>query len=155
MGAANCCKKPDGVVIEEIKYTPEEKEDIDNDQINEIDKGGFPEDTEQVYRDNQNDEEPEDDVPKDGNESNHNLYNQEEGYLKVGGAYEVPINVRAQKNSEQEEVEGQGRDEGEAEGEEHAEDMGEEKQKNKLKTKLKNMLKMKEKNKLKMKEKNK
>ena len=126
MGAANCCKKPDGVVIEEIKYTPEEKEDIDNDQINEIDKGGFPEDTEQVYRDNQNDEEPEDDVPKDGNESNHNLYNQEEGYLKVGGAYEVPINVRAQKNSEQEEVEGQGRDEGEAEGEEHAEDMGEE-----------------------------
>ena len=127
MGATNCCKKPDAVVIEEIKYTPEEKkEDIDIDQINEIDKGGFPEDTEQVYRDNQNDEEPEDDIPKDGNESNHNLYNQEEGYLKVGGAYEVPINVRSQKNNEQEEVEGQGKAEGEAEGEEHVEDMEEE-----------------------------
>ena len=52
MGSANCCKKPDEIVIEELKYVSED----DNNKINAIDKGGFPQDTERVYRSNINGE---------------------------------------------------------------------------------------------------
>ena len=49
MGAANCCKKPDEIVIEEVKYSA-----TDNNKFTAIDQDSYPQDTEQVYRSNAN-----------------------------------------------------------------------------------------------------
>ena len=95
MGAANCCKKPDEIVIEELKYVSED----DNNKINAIDQGGFPQDTERAYRSNVNGEE---DNGQGQAVSNQNLYEQEGISTKIGGTYEVPINVSSPKNNYEE-----------------------------------------------------
>ena len=110
MGAANCCKKPDEIVIEEIKYSAAEGGNTDNDKMNAIDKDGYPQDTEQVYKSNVRSEEENQQVR---GVSNQNLYEQEGASPKIGGAYEVPINTSSpEKMYEQAE----GEAEGEAEG---------------------------------------
>ena len=92
MGAANCCKKPDEIVIEELKNISSD----DNNKINAIDHGGFPQDTEQIYGNNVNGEE--DNVQ---GISNRNLYEQEGITSKIGGTYEVPINESNESNPQQ------------------------------------------------------
>ena len=94
MGAANCCKKPDEIVIEELKYVSP-----DDNKINAIDQGGFPQDTEQVYRANANGEE---DNGQGQIVSNQNLYEQEGTSSKIAGTYEVPINVSRPQNNYEE-----------------------------------------------------
>ena len=75
MGAANCCKKPSEVVLnEEIRQLEGEKQ-------NGQDRDSYPQDTELVKRD----EYAQQDI------SNQKLYEQE-GSPQIGGAYEVPIN---------------------------------------------------------------
>ena len=94
MGAANCCKKPDEIVIEEVKYST-----TDNNKFTAIDQDSYPQDTEQVYRSNAN---AEDDNAQNQAVSNQNIYEQEGGSPKIGGAYEVPINVSSpQQNYEE------------------------------------------------------
>ena len=94
MGAANCCKKPDEIVIEEVKYSA-----TDNNKFTAIDQDSYPQDTEQVYRSNAN---AEDDNVQNQAVSNQNIYEQEGGSPKIGGAYEVPINVSSpQQNYEE------------------------------------------------------
>ena len=94
MGAANCCKKPDEIVIEEVKYSA-----TDNNKFTAIDQDSYPQDTEQVYRSNVN---AEDDNVQNQAVSNQNIYEQEGGSPKIGGAYEVPINVSSpQQNYEE------------------------------------------------------
>ena len=93
MGAANCCKKPDEIVIEEVKYST-----TDNNKFTAIDQDSYPQDTEQ-YRSNVN---AEDDNAQNQAVSNQNIYEQEGGSPKIGGAYEVPINVSSpQQNYEE------------------------------------------------------
>ena len=74
MGAANCCKKPTEIVIEEIKKPEEEKP-------NALDQDSYPQDTEQVQINENYIQEI----------SNQKLYEQE-GSPQFGEAYEVPIN---------------------------------------------------------------
>ena len=78
MGAANCCKKPEEIVIEQIK------EDGEGDKINGLDQDSYPQDTEFVHKANINQEEQE--------ISNQKLYEQE-GSPRIDGAYEVAINA--------------------------------------------------------------
>ena len=84
MGAANCCKKPDEIVIEEVKYSP-----TDNNKFTAIDQDSYPKDTEQVYKSNVKSEE---EGAQNQVVSNQNLYEQDGGSPKIGGAYEVAIN---------------------------------------------------------------
>ena len=79
MGAANCCKKPEEIVVDEIKNG-------DGDKINPLDQESYPQDTEYVFNANVY---PQDD--KAQQESNQKLYEQE-GSPQIGGAYEVAIN---------------------------------------------------------------
>ena len=79
MGAANCCKKPEEIVVDEIKNN-------DGDKINPLDQESYPQDTEYVFNANVY---PQDD--KAQQESNQKLYEQE-GSPQIGGAYEVAIN---------------------------------------------------------------
>ena len=74
MGAANCCKKPTEIVIEEIKNT-------DEDNPNVLDQDSYPLDTELVHSQEYSQQEV----------SNQKLYDQEVN-AQIGGAYEVPIN---------------------------------------------------------------
>ena len=75
MGAANCCKKPSEVVLnEEIRQ-------LEGEKPNGQDRDSYPQDTELVKRD----EYAQQDI------SNQKLYEQE-GSPQIGGAYEVPIN---------------------------------------------------------------
>ena len=74
MGAANCCKKPTEIVIEEIK-------NIDDDKPNALEQDSYPQDTELVHREEYSQQEV----------SNQKLYDQEVS-PQIGGAYEVPIN---------------------------------------------------------------
>ena len=92
MGAANCCKKPDKIVIEELKYSTN-----DNNKFTAVDQDSYPQDTEQ-YRSNAN---VEDENAQMQAVSNKNLYEQEAGSPKIGGAYEVPINVSSPQNYEE------------------------------------------------------
>ena len=92
MGAANCCKKPDEIVIEELKYSTN-----DNNKFTAVDQDSYPQDTEQ-YRSNAN---VEDENAQMQAVSNKNLYEQEAGSPKIGGAYEVPINVSSPQNYEE------------------------------------------------------
>ena len=78
MGAANCCKKPEEIVIEQIK------EDGEGDKINVLDQDSYPQDTEFVNKANIN--------PEDQEVSNQKLYEQE-GSPRIDGAYEVAINA--------------------------------------------------------------
>ena len=75
MGAANCCKKPDEIVIEEIAGNNDNE---------------YPEDTQQNHRTNPNEQE---ENMRINATSNQNLYEQDIVSPKIGGAYEVPINV--------------------------------------------------------------
>ena len=75
MGSANCCKKPDEIVIEEIAGNNDNE---------------YPEDTQQNHRSNPNEQE---ENVKVSATSNQNLYEQDIVSQKIGGAYEVPINV--------------------------------------------------------------
>ena len=79
MGAANCCKKPEEIVVDEIKNGY-------GDKINPLDQESYPQDTEYVFNANVY---PQDD--KAQQESNQKLYEQE-GSPQIGGAYEVAIN---------------------------------------------------------------
>ena len=74
MGAANCCKKPTEIVVEEIK-------NIDEDKPNALEQDSYPQDTELVHKEEYSQQEV----------SNQKLYEQE-GSPQIGGAYEVPIN---------------------------------------------------------------
>ena len=75
MGAANCCKKPSEIVLnDEIKQAEAEKQ-------NAQDRDSYPQDTEFI----QKEEYAQQDI------SNQKLYEQESS-PKIGGAYEVPIN---------------------------------------------------------------
>ena len=75
MGAANCCKKPSEIVLnDEIKQSEGEKQ-------NAQDRDSYPQDTEFI----QKEEYAQQDI------SNQKLYEQESS-PKIGGAYEVPIN---------------------------------------------------------------
>ena len=75
MGAANCCKKPSEIVLnDEIKQAEGEKQ-------NAQDRDSYPQDTEFI----QKEEYAQQDI------SNQKLYEQESS-PKIGGAYEVPIN---------------------------------------------------------------
>ena len=84
MGAANCCKKPDQIVIEEIKDNGEG----DIDKINVLDQDSYPQDTELVHKVNINSEE--DNAQQEV--SYQKLYEQK-GSPNLGGAYEVAINA--------------------------------------------------------------
>ena len=77
MGSANCCKKPEEILIDEIKNNG------DGDKINVLDQDSYPQDTEYVLKANMN--------PEEENISNHKLYEQE-GSPRIDGAYEVAIN---------------------------------------------------------------
>ena len=77
MGSANCCKKPEEILIDEIKNNGE------GDKINVLDQDSYPQDTEYVLKANMN--------PEEENISNQKLYEQE-GSPKFDGAYEVAIN---------------------------------------------------------------
>ena len=78
MGAANCCKKPTEIIIEEIKYSEIEKE---KDKINPLEQDSYPKDTETVPKEENNQQET----------SNQKLYEQQI-QPQFGQAYEVPIN---------------------------------------------------------------
>ena len=94
MGAANCCKRPDEIVIDEVKYAS-----TDNNKIMQVDQDSYPQDTEQVHKSNVNVEE---ENVQGQTVSNQNLYEQEVGSPKIGGVYEVPINVSSpQQNYEE------------------------------------------------------
>ena len=80
MGAANCCKKPTEIIIEEIKYSEIEKEK-EKDKINPLEQDSYPQDTETVPKEETNQQET----------SNQKLYEQEI-QPQFGQAYEVPIN---------------------------------------------------------------
>ena len=77
MGSANCCKKPEEILIDEIKNNGE------GDKINVLDQDSYPQDTEYVLKANMN--------PEEENISNQKLYEQE-GSPRINGAYEVAIN---------------------------------------------------------------
>ena len=81
MGSANCCKKPDEILIDEIKNNGE------GDKVNALDQDSYPQDTEYVLKANMN---PED---ENGQQeiSNQKLYEQE-GSPRIDGAYEVAVN---------------------------------------------------------------
>ena len=97
MGAANCCKKPDEIVVEEVKYSStENNKNMANDQ------DSIPQDTEQVHRSNVN---YEDEANQNQAVSNQNLYEQDGGSPKIGGAYEVPINVSSPQQNYEEGIE--------------------------------------------------
>ena len=81
MGAANCCKKPTEIIIEEIKYSEIEKEK-EKDKINPLEQDSYPQDTETVPKEETNQQET----------SNQKLYEQEI-QPQFGQAYEVPINT--------------------------------------------------------------
>ena len=85
MGAANCCKRPDEIIVDEVRYTS-----TDNNKAAQADQESYPKDTEQVHRSNVNAEE---DYGQGQAVSNQNLYEQEVGSSKIGAVYEVPINV--------------------------------------------------------------
>ena len=94
MGAANCCKRPEEIVVDEVKYTS-----TDNNKMVQADQESYPQDTEQVHKSNANAEE---EYAQGQTVSNHNLYEQEMGSPKIGGVYEVPINVsNPQQNYEE------------------------------------------------------
>ena len=82
MGAANCCKKPDEIIVEEVKYSS-----TDNNKILGLEVDSYPQDTEQIFRPNINGEE---EYIQGQIVPNQNLY--EQGG-QIGGIYEVPINV--------------------------------------------------------------
>ena len=77
MGSANCCKKPEEILIDEIKNNGE------GDKINVLDQDSYPQDTEYVLKANMN--------PEEENILNQKLYEQE-GSPRIDGAYEVAIN---------------------------------------------------------------
>ena len=96
MGAANCCKKPDEIIVEELNYVS--PNDIGNNKINAIDEGGFPHDTERIYYSS---------VVSEGENmkgtqvvSNQNLY-EKSNLSKRDGAYEAPINGSNYNNTNQ------------------------------------------------------
>ena len=93
MGAANCCKKPDEIVVEEIKNNAE------GDKVNALDQDSYPQDTEYVFNANVY---PQDDQAQQ-EVSNQKLYEQE-GSPKIGGAYEVAINASSPIQYKQEEI---------------------------------------------------
>jgi len=93
MGAANCCKKPDEIVVEEIKNNAE------GDKVNALDQDSYPQDTEYVFNANVY---PQDDQAQQ-EVSNQKLYEQE-GSPKIGGAYEVAINASSPVQYKQEEI---------------------------------------------------
>ena len=93
MGAANCCKKPDEIVVEEIKNNAE------GDKVNALDQDSYPQDTEYVFNANVY---PQDDQAQQ-EVSNQKLYEQE-GSPKIGGAYEVAINASSHVQYKQEEI---------------------------------------------------
>ena len=90
MGAANCCKKPDEIVVDELKYAPADSGN-DYNKVNAIDKGGFPQDTVQNYRSNVKVEE--ENAKGQQIVSNENLYEKKGESSKIGGVYEVAINA--------------------------------------------------------------
>ena len=89
MGAANCCRRPDEIIIEDFK---------DNNQFTAIDQNSYPEDTEQVFKSNEIIEEK-----NKNQESNQKLYEQELSNSKIGGVYEVAINASNSENNYEEE----------------------------------------------------
>ena len=93
MGAANCCKKPDEIVVEEIKNNAE------GDKVNALDQDSYPQDTEYVFNANVY---PQDDQAQQ-EVSNQKLYEQK-GSPKIGGAYEVAINASSPIQYKQEEI---------------------------------------------------
>ena len=93
MGAANCCKKPEQIVCEEIK------ENGEGDKMNALDQDSYPQDTEYVFNGNAY---PQDDKAQQ-EVSNQVLYEQE-GSPKIGGAYEVAINSSSPIQYDQVEV---------------------------------------------------
>ena len=63
MGSANCCKKPEEILIDEIKNNGE------GDKVNPLDQDSYPQDTEYVLKANMN--------PEEENVPNQKLYEQE------------------------------------------------------------------------------
>ena len=84
MGAANCCKKPEEIVSEDLKKVTEEN------KINVLDQDSYPQDTEYVYNANIYPQEI----------SNQKLYEQENS-PKIGGTYEVAINASSPEQYKQ------------------------------------------------------
>ena len=118
MGATNCCRKPDGVIVEEIKSSAEEAKINDNDKIDALDKDSYPEDTEQVgYNPNEDDQEKE----KMNEEVNQRLYEKDGVSPNIGGAYEVPINESNHQYNYEQEIGEHEEAEGEVKGEEEQE----------------------------------
>ena len=89
MGSVNCCKKPEEILIDEIKNNGE------GDKINALDQDSYPQDTEYVLKANMN--------PEEENVSNQKLY-QQEGSPRIDGAYEVAINESSPVQYKQVEV---------------------------------------------------
>ena len=77
MGSANCCKKPEEILIDEIKNNGE------GDKVNPLDQDSYPQDTEYVLKANMN--------PEEENVPNQKLYEQE-GSPRIDGAYELALN---------------------------------------------------------------
>ena len=77
MGSANCCKKPEEILIDEIKNNGE------GDKVNPLDQDSYPQDTEYVVKANMN--------PEEENVPNQKLYEQE-GSPRIDGAYELAVN---------------------------------------------------------------
>ena len=77
MGSANCCKKPEEILIDEIKNNGE------GDKVNPLDQDSYPQDTEYVLKANMN--------PEEENVPNQKLYEQE-GSPRIDGAYELAVN---------------------------------------------------------------
>ena len=77
MGSANCCKKPEEILIDEIKNNGE------GDKVNPLDQDSYPQDTEYVLKANMN--------PEEENVPNQKLYEQESS-PRIDGAYELAVN---------------------------------------------------------------
>ena len=77
MGSANCCKKLEEILIDEIKNNGE------GDKVNPLDQDSYPQDTEYVLKANMN--------PEEENVPNQKLYEQE-GSPRIDGAYELAVN---------------------------------------------------------------
>ena len=97
MGAANCCKKPDEIIVEELNYVSPNNIKGNN-KINAIDEGGFPHDSERIYYSNISSEG--ENVKGTQVASNQNLY-EKSNSSKRDGAYKVPINESNYNNTNQ------------------------------------------------------
>ena len=92
MGNNTCCSKPDE---KEIAGGKTNQHNFDTDQVNTLDKDGYPHDSEQVNQ------QAETDVVK--SVPNQELYNQDIQSPKVGNSYQVSVEVKSPNENEPQE----------------------------------------------------